>query len=156
MFKSVKDMNTAFGNPEGDPRDLDWTRLEKQISNVKDEYNETMLALQNRDVEQVRDGLCDIMVFALGAFHFMGVDADVDMQAVIAGVMTRFCKDQAELDATIKKYDALEVEFYIEGEFPTKCLKSAKDQKDKNGDNLPMGKFLKSANYSQPVFAPIV
>lgn len=155
MFKLVKDMNTAFGNPEGNPVNINWTRLEKQIHNIHDEYKETLGALAERNLDEVRDGLCDIMVFALGGFHFLGIDANADMKAVIDGVMTRFCKDQAELDATIAKYTALEVDFYVEGEFPTRCLKSTKDQKDKNGDNLPMGKFLKAVGYSQTVFSPV-
>ena len=155
MFALVKNMNTAFGNAEGDPKNINWERLENQVRNIHDEYDETTTALAARNLEQVRDGLCDIIVFALGAFHFVGIDADADMKAVIDGVMTRFCKDQAELDATKAKYAALEVDFYVEGNFPTMCLKSSKDQKDKNGDNLPKGKFLKSVGFKEPVFVPI-
>ena len=155
MFKRAQEINIAFGNPEGDSAVLDWSRLEKHIRNILDEYQGTMVGVSERDVDQVRDGLCDIMVFALGAYHFMGANADDDMQAVLDGVMTRFCKTEEDLAATMQKYAALGVDFYVEGKFPTKCLKSAKDQKDKNGDNLPMGKFLKSASYRQPVFAPL-
>ncbi len=155
MFSLVSDMNSAFGNPKGDPTNINWKRLEKQIRNILDEYKETMDGVELRDPAAVRDGLCDIMVFTLGAYHFLGLDANADMKTVVDAVYTRFCKDQAELDATMQKYKDLEVEFYVEGEFPTKCLKSAKDQQDKNGDNLPMGKFLKCAFFKEPVFAQL-
>jgi len=154
MFAFVKRMNTAFGNPEGNPSNIDWNRLKSQVANIQDEFNETMDdGIGPQDLEKTRDGLCDIMVFALGAFHFMGLDADADMQAVLEGVMTRFCKDQDALDRTKAKYDALGVAYYVEGEFPTVCLKSAKNQPDPKGaGSLPKGKFLKSVDFQDTVF----
>jgi hypothetical protein len=155
MFKLVSDMNTAFGNPKGDPKNVDWARLEAQVRNIADELQETLDAIAARDLEETRDGLCDINVFSLGAHHFLGIDATADMEAVVAGVMTRFCKNEDELARTKAKYDDLQVEYYVEGEFPTVCLKSAKDQQDKNGDNLPKGKFLKSVGYKKTVFPAV-
>ena len=154
-FQLVAAMNAAFGNVQGDPGAIDWARLKSQIENIKDEYKETTDALALRDLEEVRDGLCDIMVFAYGAFHFLGIDADRDMRAVIEGVMTRFCRTQDELDRTKAKYDDLVVKYYVEGEFPAMCLKSAEDQQDRNGENLPKGKFLKSVGYRKAVFPDV-
>ena len=182
MFELVKQMNSAFGNPEGDPRAFEpifnvgfgtataieydtaaWKRLEKQCVNIGSEFIELMqgfgieanLTLKRVetgkafDVNTVRDALCDINVFSLGAHHFMGYDAETDMQCVVDAVMTRFCKDQDELDRTIAKYTGMGVAFYTEGEFPRMCLKSAHDQ---FMPEYPKGKFLKAADYRQPVF----
>lgn len=158
-FIQVSDMNAAFGNPKGDPNNIDWDRLEAQCKNILDEYKELMGdpesndpdkilgALKRRDLNGIRDALCDIMVFALGAQHFMGIDGDDDMKAVVDGVMTRFCKDQEELDSTIAKWEGKGLEVYVEGEFPRKIVKSAKDQPD-----APKGKFLKSTGYKDTVF----
>src|SRR3546814_3552414 len=41
------------------------------------------------NLNQARDGLCDINVFSYGAHHMMGIDADRDMSSVVGGVMTR-------------------------------------------------------------------
>lgn len=196
MFEYVKRMNEAFGNPEGDPRDLEpmldmgsntekhfnaivWGRLQKQCENIggrfsltghdangKDiseghidgEVKELLQALTARNVDKVRDALCDIMVFALGAYHFMGFDADADMQAVLDGVMTRFCKDEDALHRTRVKWATLNVtDVYTQGQFPRLCVKSGKDQRATNGDYCPKGKFLKSADYADTVFpaAPV-
>jgi hypothetical protein len=168
-------MNTAFGNPKGDPTNIDWNRVRKQCLNIPDEIGELFIALGASqvevmnavrllkkagaelsptsivDVDEVRDALCDVQVFAQGAQHFIGVDGDADMAAVVAGVMTRFVKDEADLNATIQLHRAKGVEHtYVEGEFPTMVLKSAVDQPD-----APKGKFLKSASYSQTVFPPL-
>ncbi|MFH2134057.1 MAG: nucleoside triphosphate pyrophosphohydrolase family protein [Pseudomonadota bacterium] len=155
MFKRVSDMNTAFGNQKGDPVNIDWHRLEKQCKNILGEYKELLEALEARDLDGVRDALCDINVFSLGAHHFMGIDADADMDAVVDGVLTRFCKDEADLEATKVKYNALGVEYYVEGGYPYVCLKSSKDQDDINGEHFPKGKFLKSASFNEPVLPKV-
>lgn len=240
MFNHVKEMNTAFGNPEGrasvyaesgPQADAAWAKLGKQCANIVQEYRELLTAIDDdKSLDETRDALCDILVFTFGAFHFMGVtpahaqnmpapdgilpypdgeknadwtgwsavrlsvtpiqatynhlmqaierrqqdlvytylnelvaqcltvyarlrlDVTRDMETVVSAVMTRFCRDEAELCATEKKYDDLGVDYYIEGEFPRVCLKSSRDQPGPNGDFLPKGKFLKSVGMSLPVF----
>ncbi len=155
-----------------------WNRLQKQCENIggrfdavvelggklfgrgsiDGEVRELLQALHDRNINSVRDALCDIMVFALGAYHFIGYDANADMAAVLDGVMTRFCKDQDALDRTIAKWAALGVtDVYTQGQFPRLCVKSARDQTASNGDFCPKGKFLKSADYQDTVFplAPV-
>jgi len=150
-FQRVAEMNTAFGNPKGNIQGIDWTRLEKQCRNILDEYCELMDAIVAKSVNDTRDALCDIQVFANGAQHLMGVDGDADMHAVVDGVMTRFVKDEGDLQATMALHAAKGVtEVYFEGVFPKMIMKSAVDQPD-----APMGKFLKSASYSNTVFPPV-
>lgn len=158
MYELVANMNAAFGNPKGDPNDINWDRLKSQCENIKDEYNELMDGIEARDLSGplgVRDALCDIMVFALGAYHFIGLDANTDMEAVVSGVLTRFCQTEEDLLATMRKYDLLGVEYDIEGQFPTKFLRSTKEQQDNKGENYPKGKFLKSVSYSTTQFSPV-
>lgn len=169
-------MNTAFGNPKGDFHNIDYERLTAQCRNILDEFLELWAALHGiettelthwrfehgveeamrmcrtmankPDVDQIRDSLCDIQVFASGAQHFMGVNADEDMHEVVSKVMTRFIKDEADKEATIAKHAAKGVtNVYFEGDYPTMIMKSAEDQPD-----APKGKFLKSASFSEPVF----
>jgi hypothetical protein len=166
-------MNTAFGNPKGFHEHINWPRIQKQCLNIPDELGELFIAMgADSDVmksavqafkehialakpgsnpirlDLVRDALCDIHVFAYGAHHLMGIDADADMRAVIDGVMTRFIKDDEDKAATIALHAAAGVtDVYFEGSYPTMVMKSASDQPD-----APKGKFLKSASYKQPVF----
>lgn len=75
-----------------------------------------------------------------------------DMDAVVKGVMTRFVKDENDLQATIELHAKKGVcHTYMEGEYPTMILKSALDQLD-----APKGKFLKSASYQNTVFSELV
>ncbi len=143
-----------------------WSKVRKQSLSIFDETFELMAALGvplgNIEVAKaavkaamvfadipnlplVRDSLCDIHVFAYGAHHLMGIDADRDMHSVLNGVMTRFIKDDADKLATIKKHNLNVV--YFEGEYPVMVMKSGIDQPD-----APKGKFLKSASYAEPVF----
>lgn len=174
-FQLVAAMNTAFGNPKGNAFNIDWGRVRKQCLNIPDEFGELMIALGADPIVTkaavdmlkaavsshtygpvdplgARDALCDIHVFGYGAHHLMGIDADPDMRAVLTGVMTRFIKDDADKDATIRKHAAKGViEVYFEGEYPTMIMKSTSDQPD-----APKGKFLKSASYTEPVFPEVV
>lgn len=236
-FDLVSDMNIAFFNPMGvstpSQHTPDISKLKSQISNIYDEIKEVNNSLvdivayryQDKDIENLRDGLCDIMVFALGAIHFnvdskeqayevisrvfttserevqkpiyvlmykisqyveralnskeyesaietqhiinqlmagicfmtmlfqedLGINPLQDMETVVNGVMTRFCKDQESLQASIEFWKNEGVtEVYTEGEFPRVALKSAKDQPD-----APKGKFLKSVNTVSPIFSDI-
>lgn len=147
-FQRVAEMNTAFGNPAGDANNINWSKLYSQCKNILDEYQELLDAIDMRDFTGVRDALCDIEVFTMGAQHIAGLDGDADLHDVITGVMTRFVKDEDDLKATLAKHYAKGVsKVYIEGEFPKMVVKSAVDQPD-----APKGKFLKSASYKDTVF----
>jgi predicted HAD superfamily Cof-like phosphohydrolase len=166
-FQRVAYMNNAFGNPQG-AAIVDKEKLRRQCRSIGHEFVELLRALGGNadqlaaltlcidgvqmdgpiNVTDVRDALCDVHVFAYGAHHFMGLDADRDMRTVVDAVLTRFIKDSADLAATIDKHAAKGVtDVYFEGDFPTMVMKSASDQPD-----APKGKFLKSASYSEPVF----
>lgn len=167
-FQKVAEMNEAFGNPKGDPKDINFERVRSQVRNILDEFCEIQIALgadpatvkaileaakglrytEEVSIKGVRDGLCDAHVFGYGAHHLMGIDADRDMESVVSANMTRFIKDEADKQATIAKHAAKGVtETYFEGEFPLMVMKSAVAQPD-----APVGKFMKSASFSEPVF----
>jgi len=150
-FRLVCEMNNAFGNKRGSYDDVSFERLEAQSRNILDEYNELVDAIAAKDLEAIRDALCDIQVFAMGTQHLLGVNGDKDMQAVVEGVMTRFVKNASDLELT-KELHAKKgvVDVYTEGQFPRMILKSASDQPD-----APKGKFLKSASYKNTVFPAV-
>lgn len=154
MFQDVSLMNEVFGNRKGnangDPEEFDWGKLEKQISNIPVEFKELQKAVDEGDYNEIRDALCDIMVFTLGAFHLMGADADMDMKRVFLSNMSKLCSTREELDETLRKYRDLGLNVYEEGRLPYACVKSGTDQTHPNGDFLPKGKFLKGVKYHPP------
>ena len=173
-FMLVANMNNAFNNPKGFATAIDFNRIAKQSLSIADELAEVFVALGankasaqlaahnfknnletlrkegsgNVNLDGARDGLTDIHVFAYGAHHLMGIDADRDMYSVVEGVMTRFIKDEADKEASIKFHAERGVtDVYFEGEYPVMVMKSASDQPD-----APKDKFLKSVSYKEPVF----
>ena len=148
-FQLVSQMNEKFGNPKGNPHKINGARLLSQCKNITKEYEELMLAISLGDINKIRDALCDIQVFAMGAQHFMGYDGDRDMRSVVEALYSRFCRDQPHLVETMVHFNNLGVEYYREGEFPFVCLKSSFDQGD---GEYPKGKFLKAVGYSEPIF----
>lgn len=175
MFADVVDMNEAFGNPKGNPHAINGKKLFKQCMNIGHEYAELMHAFGHQclieirpftaeevaemkpekrppqgdaQIVAIRDALCDINVFSLGAHHFTGYDARVDMRAVYESNMSKFVKDQDDFSKTCDKFDKAGVKYTWEGEFPRMIFRSAFDQPD-----MPAGKFLKSASMFKPVFA---
>jgi hypothetical protein len=173
MFQQVSEMNEAFGNPKGIPSEFEdqvsvngvlapqitkWDRIRSQCKNILSEYNELLEGLDERNITKVRDALCDINVFSLGAHHLLGLNADDDMTAVVDALFSRFCVDETHLNATSIHYLNMGVQHYYEGEFPRRCLKSSHDQgwteaKDGSGYwEYPKGKFLKALGYHQPEF----
>jgi len=159
MFDEVADMNTTFGNPQGDRNNVDWARLENQAKNIKDEYDELMEAIAKRDINEVRDALCDINVFSLGAHHFIGRDATEDMHAVYESNMSKVCHSAADMNATLKYYRDKGVEVYARifggdgslnsGEYA--IVYSLKEQ-EVGGKVYRKDKFLKNVNWKEPVF----
>jgi hypothetical protein len=177
-FQRVAEMNIAFGNPKGNYNNVNWPKVRNQYRNIFDEYCEGLIALgfcpfkvealkcahkgligsevsfsgvNEHDALDIRDALADQQVFKDGVLHFMGVDGDADMDAVIDGVMTRFIKNDADKAATIALHAAKGVtEVYFEGDYPKMVMKSTVDQPD-----APKGKFLKSASYINTVFPAV-
>lgn len=86
-FKMVAEMNLAFGNPsdrrsvvynDDEAAQAFWAKVSSQLKNVQDEINELMTAVAEKNVNGIRDALCDIRVFLFGGFHIMGHNFDYD------------------------------------------------------------------------------
>jgi NTP pyrophosphatase (non-canonical NTP hydrolase) len=153
MFTRVSEMNEFFGNPKGDMSNIDWDRIESQVKCIPEEVEEALAAIRDRDLPALRDALCDIPVFSLGAQHLAGIDGAADMDIVIDANMTRLITNADQLSRTTQKYAAMGLATYVVGEFPTMALKSAKDQSGATtGSFFPKDKFLKCVDFKEPVF----
>ncbi len=169
-FQQIASWNCAVGNEAGNPHNIAHDKIRAQCKNILDEFVElecalgldgpalealqtARAALRNAtyhgfDLKETRDALCDIKVFADGAHHLMGVDADRDMEATICSLYSRFIKSEEDAQASIALHASKGVtRVRLEGQFPTAVLRSTADQPD-----APTGKILKSASYSKPVF----
>ncbi len=154
-FEKNSLMNIAFGNPAGDKHAPNWAAIERQAKIMFSEAKEVMAAVEARDFVALVDGQGDVTVTNDGLAHIMGVDGDAVLDAVYQSNMSKFCANDAEVLATISKYEALGVELTVHGEFPFKFVKSAKEQQLK-GETIPAGKFLKGISYREPDFTEVL
>lgn len=147
-YEKVITFNLAIGNKSGDKRKIDWDLLTREVDMIQSEVDELREAIELKNINKFRDGLCDVHVFAYGTHHKIGHNADKDMDAVMTALYSRFCENIDILYKTIafhKNKGVLEVT--IHGKFPFAYIKSDGDYPD-----APKGKFLKSINYHEPVF----
>ena len=147
----VARMNVDFGNQEGSLSNIDWEKLKTQVSCIPEELDELAEAIKTKNSKEVRDAICDILVFTLGAAHIIGMDVDADMEEVYDSNMSKFCETQEQLDATIKKYADMGVVVHACGQFPKAYVRSSFDQTVGN-KTYPKDKFLKGVNFFEPKF----
>lgn len=106
------------------------------------------------EFEGIIQALLTLIDLALGLYNLFDHPdlVEEDMHAVYVSNMSKFCTNKAEEIASITKYQEMGVLVLTEGEYPTVCVKSGKDQ-TVDGVFYPQGKFLKGVNYKKPVFA---
>lgn len=94
---------------------------------------------------------------ALSLIYFVAANCNVDIDKALTSIydsnMTKFCKDQEELEASIQAYADMGVEVIEDKgtEFPFKVIRSAKEQ-EVGGKLYSAGKFLKSVSFKEPCF----
>lgn len=153
----IVEIQEAFGNPRGSKR-MSQPELKKfmgrELKNITSEMVEIAKGIDEYSIDQVRDGLCDIIVYATGALHKIGAVPQDDVNEVTSSLTSRLIPNDTQLQHTIKFYNDQGIEVYTSGQFPTMCVKSASDQK-LGDDELPKGKFLKNVYYQTPSLVPL-
>lgn len=72
-----------------DNKELMNTYLQFRLSMCKEELDETLAAIENKDPEEIVDGLIDLCVFAIGTLDVFGVDANVAWDRVYEANMVK-------------------------------------------------------------------
>jgi hypothetical protein len=152
MFEDVSNFNTAIGNPKGDSTNIEWSRIERQLQLIEEEFEELKQAIRDRDEVELRDAMCDTLVTTLGMYHISGFDADDDMAEVSDSNFSKLCMDVQESEATQVWYDNLGVETHLFGDYPDMAVKVTNSVKGTDGKFYPAGKGLKNINWKEPNF----
>lgn len=79
--KDIQNMHQKFGvkqwfEENKNDRDLMDRYLRFRLSMCKEELDETLEAIENKDPEEIVDGLIDLCVFAIGTLEVFDVDAE--------------------------------------------------------------------------------
>ena len=94
MANDMMMMHHKFGVREWfeknkDDKELMNNYLNFRMSMVKEEYDETMEAIEAKDPEEIVDGLIDMCVFALGTLDVFGVDSNMAWNAIYEANMAK-------------------------------------------------------------------
>ena len=162
-FQKIALLNNLAGNLTNGG----WEAADAQIKLIKSEFRELCEdGVEARNIHEVRDGIADMLVVIYGLAHRLGIDADADLHEVVLSNLTKFDpSDTTDVQRTVAKYlnvgvetVQLEVDDPLRDEGSDRKLyvsKSAYDQNGTDGKNYPKGKWLKSANFVEPEFAPL-
>lgn len=93
-FDDIHEMHKKFGvndwfEANKDNKELMAKYLAFRMSMIKEEYDETMDAIEAKDAEEVVDGLIDMCVFAIGTLEVLGVDGNEAWTKVFKANMTK-------------------------------------------------------------------
>lgn len=108
-FQKVLEFNKAFNvktffEPQLDIFDKDPKLVEYRLSLVKEEFDETVDAIKNKDFTELVDGLGDIMYVVLGFFSSVGVDADQVFNIIHQSNMSKLCDTEEDAIITVQRY----------------------------------------------------
>lgn len=155
VFQKIEVVNQIAGNT----RRGNWGDAQKQAHMTVVELRELVKSIEERDIKELRDVYCDLIVFATGGLFRLGADTHRDMHAVTDALLTRFDRTMEDALKTRKKYLDLGVETEtrvttIDG-VTYHVTVSTKDQIDIHGEQYTAGKFLKSYQFSVATLQPL-
>jgi len=94
-FKDMQDMHKKYGVDKwmDNEKNSEWTRLNQfmqfRLSMMQEELDETKAAVEDKNQEEVVDGIIDLCVFAIGTLEVFGVDANVAWDQVYKANMSK-------------------------------------------------------------------
>ncbi len=96
-FKDMQDMHKKYGVNKWMQAelqsDVDWRKVNKfmefRIKMMQEELDETKKAYQDKNEEEIVDGIIDLCVFAIGTLEVFGVDANKAWDEVYRANMSK-------------------------------------------------------------------
>jgi len=94
-FKDMQDMHKKYGVDKwmDNEKNSEWTRLNQfmqfRLSMMQEELDETKAAVEDKNQEEVVDGIIDLCVFAIGTLEVFGVDANAAWDQVYKANMSK-------------------------------------------------------------------
>ena len=96
-FKDMQDMHKKYGVNKWMQAelqsDIDWRKINKfmqfRIGMMQEELDETKSAFENKNAEEMVDGIIDLCVFAIGTLEVFGVDANKAWDEVYKANMSK-------------------------------------------------------------------
>jgi len=137
---AVAEFHTTFKHPVlKDPAIPSRKRCDLRVSLIAEELKELQEAIDNNDIVEVADALCDIQYVLSGAILEFGLGGKFKalFEEVQRSNMSKACKTEEEAQQTVAHYTALNQPCYYEREGDLYLVFRKEDNKT-----------LKSINYS--------
>jgi predicted HAD superfamily Cof-like phosphohydrolase len=108
-FQKVVEFNKAFGvqtntTPQLDIFDKDPKFVESRLALIREEFNETVDAIKNKDFTEMTDGLVDLLVVTYGMCANLGIDADKCFEIVNQSNMSKLCYTEDIAIESVRRY----------------------------------------------------
>ena len=148
-FTLVKDWREAMGLPSNNTSVND-ERMDLHRSLFLEEMNELLYAIDTNDIEEVEDGVADLIFVMVGMLMELGVNPHESFYKVYESNMSKICNSEEEAQQS--------VDAYAKGTHPNKMGKKIecvfeKTTKDKYVVKRKSdGKVMKSINFVEPKF----
>ena len=94
-FKDMQEMHAKYGVDKWMDKEKtsDWSRLNKymqfRLAMMQEELDETKAAFNDKNAEEMVDGIIDLCVFAIGTLEVFGVDANKAWNEVYEANMSK-------------------------------------------------------------------
>jgi hypothetical protein len=158
LAMAIPHLGAAFINDlVGNSQDLhmDWSIAEHQLKIILSEVDELKTAVYSRNYNEYRDGINDVRFTVDGAAHRNGIEVIDDFSELMRSQLSKFDLTKEDAIKTVEAYSSKGVVTSI---YPTEhqgvtyyVVKASVDQ-TVDGRFIPAGKFLKSHNFSNPVY----
>jgi predicted HAD superfamily Cof-like phosphohydrolase len=155
-FHKVLQFNKAFGveshsKPNLQIFDNNPKLVEYRLSLVKEEFQELVDAISNKDFNETIDALTDIQYVVLGFYSALGIDADKAFEIVHSSNMSKLCKTEEEAQKSVSCYLEESPQRY-----DSPSYRRADDDVHWVVYNASTNKILKSWKYTQANFNSII
>ncbi len=155
-FTNVAELNKAFSRPITNKEEQDYDKLENQFSLVVEEVEELTEALKNKDWDEVKDAIGDILVVTYGMGYVADIDCDKLMDNISNANFSKFCT-QDEMLKTVAHYEHMGCQVVAHETTILGVLKYAVKSRcnqtyQVNGKDktIKEGKLLKNINWFEP------
>lgn len=155
QIAKINKINAIAGNPSNQG----WEAIHHQLKICASEFAELTDAIEAHDVNELRDGIADVLFTIFGLAHRAGLDAERDLDVVILSNLSKFDRTETDALLTKAKYDALGVPTDVRthdanGTIYYITVVDA-DCVGTDGKTYPKGKYLKSHLWLEPWFTPL-
>ena len=107
-FDKVIEFNKSFGVKTFSEPNLDIFEypefVESRLALIREEFNETIEAIKNKDFTEMTDGLMDLLVTVYGACANFGIPANKCFEIVNQSNMSKLCATEIDAQESVRRY----------------------------------------------------